>query len=128
MARCCRLLSSRVSVRHVTASTRPADQAPDDALASQTAIRSLQQELELARARERRLQVDNHRLATALEQAERQWADLSTLHEEAEFGRRARDAALRLQMLESSTIWRLTRPLRIMSMAARYVSERLRQR
>lgn len=95
---------------------------------SETELRALQQELELARAREQRLQTDNRRLATALEQAELQLADLSTLREEAEFGRRARDTSLRLQVLESSTSWRVTRPLRAVSNVARLVAERLRQR
>jgi len=110
------------------AQSRSAESEDHDAPATQTAVRSLQQELELARAREARLQADNHRLAGALEQAELQLADLSTLREEAEFGRRARDAALRLQLLQSSTSWKLTRPLRAASMAARYVAERLRAR
>lgn len=89
-------------------------------------LRELQQELELARARETRLQIANHRLAEALEQAARQLADLTTLREDAEIGRRAGDAALRLQVLESSLSWRLTAPLRAM-MEAQRMAERWRR-
>ena len=113
-----------------TVSVRPPadrDHTPDaDAAASQVALRLLQQELEVSRAREERLRADNHRLAEALEQAERQLADLTTLREEAEIGRRATGAALRLQVLESSSSWRLTRPLRMM-MEARRAAERWRR-
>ncbi len=101
----------------------PSSAAPDrDAL---DGLRSLHQELELAHAREARLQVDNHRLAQALETAERELTDLPTLREEAEIGRRARDAALRLQVLETSSSWKLTRPLRSLAAEARRVAERL---
>jgi hypothetical protein len=90
--------------------------------------RELRQALELARAREARLQADNRTLVEALERAERQLGELATLREEAEIGRRQRDAAFRLQVLESSSSWRLTRPLRLVSVELRRLLERIRQR
>ncbi len=104
------------------------DQAPEpEALSDQSPLVALQRELELARAREARLQLDNHRLAKALEEAERELADLATLREDAELGRRAHDAAIRLQMLEGSASWRLTRPLRSIATEARRAAERWRR-
>lgn len=99
-----------------------------DVAALTPTLRSLQHELELARATEARLRHDNQRLARALEQAERQLAYLPTLREDAEVGREAPGAAYRLQVLEHSLSWRLTRPIRSLSMEARRVTERLRQR
>lgn len=108
-----------VTVRAVTPHSEPIESE---------SIAALEQELELARAREARLRADNHQLADALERAERELTELPTLRDEAEIGRRARDAELRLAMLESSSSWRLTRPLRAMSTEVRRVAERLRER
>ena len=99
----------------------------DDGLAGHPALRALHQALELARAREARLREDNHRLAEALEQAEQELAALPALRDDAEVGRRARDAAVRLEVLESSASWKLTRPLRSLSLELRRVAELLRR-
>lgn len=119
-------LSDAAGAAQLTAPREPG--AHPDAVASESALRSLQHELELAGTREARVRHDNQRLAKALEQAERQLAYLPTLREEAEVGRRTQGTAYRLQLLEHSLSWRVTRPMRSLSMEVRRVTERLRRR
>ena len=92
----------------------------------QDAERGLRQELELANAREARLRADNSTLANALERAEQQLGELPTLREEADIGRRQRDAAVRLQVLQQSSSWRMTWPLRLLARELRRLRHRAR--
>lgn len=80
----------------------------------------------MANAREARLRAENRTLAGALEHAEQQLGELPTLREEAEIGRRQRDAAIRLQVLLQSSSWRVTWPLRFFSRELRRVRQRAR--
>jgi hypothetical protein len=97
-----------------------------DGRGGQDAERALRQELEVANAREARLRAENRTLADALEHAEQQLGELPTLREEAEIGRRQRDAAVRLQVLLQSSSWRVTWPLRFFSRELRRVRQRAR--
>lgn len=100
---------------------------PDDQEGGhQDAEWALRQELQTANAREARLRADNRTLADALEHAEQQLGELPTLREEAEIGRRQRDAAVRLQVLQQSSSWRITWPLRFLTRELRRLRQRAR--
>jgi hypothetical protein len=114
-------LHRRREANRATATADPDEYARRIALEHRVA--ELERELAQMRGREAGWQAERGRLVAALEEAEREVADLPALQYEAEV---TRDTAYWLAVVQSSWSWRLTRPLRAVSRLAGRVRRRPR--